>query len=49
LYAQLKRYDEAVGSFDEALRLNPKLVGAWLGRGNIFTDRDRYDEGLGRL
>jgi predicted O-linked N-acetylglucosamine transferase (SPINDLY family) len=40
----LKRYDEALASYDEALALAPNLAGAWLGRANVFYGLKRYDE-----
>jgi tetratricopeptide (TPR) repeat protein len=37
---------EALHSFDEAVRLAPRLATAWLGRGDVLTELDRVPEAL---
>jgi protein O-GlcNAc transferase len=44
LFADLKRYKEALEGYDKALSLKPYLAEAWFGRGNIFADLRRHDE-----
>ncbi len=36
--------DEAIAMFKEALRLDPKLVPAWLDIGDIFLESDRFED-----
>jgi protein O-GlcNAc transferase len=43
---RLGRYDDALTAYDCSLALNPDLVGAVLGRGNVFVELKRYDEAL---
>jgi predicted O-linked N-acetylglucosamine transferase (SPINDLY family) len=38
------RLDEALASFDKALAIKPEFAAAWLGRGNVFHDTNRFAE-----
>jgi tetratricopeptide (TPR) repeat protein len=42
----LKRFDEAIASFDRALAIEPRFAGAHNNRGNTFRALERYDEAL---
>ena len=42
----LKRYDEALVAFEQALRHNPNAVSAYIGKGNTLVKLKRYDEAL---
>jgi tetratricopeptide (TPR) repeat protein len=42
----LKRYDEALASYERALVLKPDYVEAWSNRGNTLNLLKRYDEAL---
>ena len=42
----LKRFDEALVAYDQAIRLDPNYAEAYLGRGNVLFDLKRYDEAL---
>ncbi|MDE2472712.1 MAG: tetratricopeptide repeat protein, partial [Bradyrhizobium sp.] len=37
-YLELKRFDEALASFDQAMRLKPDLPQAWANRGRAFVE-----------
>jgi tetratricopeptide (TPR) repeat protein len=44
---KLKRYEEALQSYDQALKLNPDDNQAWHNRGNVLTiNLKRYEEAL---
>jgi len=36
-----------IGQFQDAVRENPKSVGAWMGLGNILMDASRFQEAIG--
>ena len=40
----LKRYEEALAAYAKVLSIKPDLAGAWLGRGNVYSELKRYDE-----
>ncbi len=42
----LGRYDEAVSHFDKALKLYPRLAGAWAGKGLASNALGQYEEGI---
>jgi tetratricopeptide (TPR) repeat protein len=44
--ASLKRYEEALASFKEAIALDPNSVNAWLSQGAALYYLQRYDEAL---
>jgi len=44
---ELKRYDEAITCFNEAIELNPKYKEAYNERGNVFLISGKADEALG--
>jgi len=41
-----ERYQLALESYDEALKLNPNLTSAWNGKGILFGDTGRFDESI---
>jgi tetratricopeptide (TPR) repeat protein len=43
---QLKRFDEALASYDRALALRPNFVEALYNRGNLLRELKRFDEAL---
>ena len=42
----LKRLDEALASYDAALKINPNYADAYSNRGNVLKDLNRLDEAL---
>jgi tetratricopeptide (TPR) repeat protein len=46
LLSNLKRYDEALASYDRALELDANYQWAWASRGNVLDNLKRYDEAL---
>ena len=40
------RYERALSDYDEALRLNPLLLHAWINRGNVLVRMKRFDEAI---
>jgi predicted TPR repeat methyltransferase len=42
----MKRFDEALADYDQALALDRTLAGAELGRGNALRERKRHEEAL---
>ena len=42
----LKRYDDALASYDRALAIKPKFAEALNNRGGVLRDLERYDEAL---
>ncbi len=44
---ELRRYHDALASYDKALALVPDLTEAWLGRGNILNMLKQSEEALG--
>jgi tetratricopeptide (TPR) repeat protein len=42
-YALVKNYDNAIHNYTEAIRLNPKLIKAYINRGAAYMGIDRYD------
>jgi tetratricopeptide (TPR) repeat protein len=42
----LKRYNEALAAYEQAIRLDPKSAHAHIGKGNALTELKRYDEAL---
>jgi len=46
LLMQLDEYEEALFSFDEALRLKPNYPAAWYDRGNILFKLELYEEAI---
>jgi tetratricopeptide (TPR) repeat protein len=45
-FCSLKRYEEAIKSFNEALKIDPKYVNAWYSKGIILRDLTRYEEAI---
>src|SRR5262249_21865057 len=45
-FRKLKRHDDALTAYDQALALKPDLAGAWVGRGNVFFELECYDDAL---
>src|SRR6266446_4992030 len=45
-FSDLKRYDEALTAFEQAIRLDPNDVIAYRGKGSALRDLKRYDEAL---
>jgi len=43
----LKRPDEALERFSQALKINPSIASTWNNRGTIFNDLKRYDDAVG--
>ena len=43
---ELKRFDEALANFDQAITLNPNHAGAYSNRGSVLQDLNRFDEAL---
>ncbi|MDP6473625.1 MAG: tetratricopeptide repeat protein [Alphaproteobacteria bacterium] len=43
-YTATNQIDEAIRDFDEALRLNPRLVAAWINRGDAYIHKENYDQ-----
>ena len=46
---RLKRYDEALESFDRAIELDANYQSAWANRGNVLNNLERYEEALESL
>ena len=44
VFSALKRHEEALEAYDQALALKSDLEGAWTARGNVLTELRRYDE-----
>ena len=44
--SNLGRYNEALKSYDKAVRIKPKYVNAWHGRGVALSNLGRYEEAL---
>jgi tetratricopeptide (TPR) repeat protein len=42
----LKRYDESLSAYEQAIRLDPNYANACNGKGNVLWDLKRYDEAL---
>jgi tetratricopeptide (TPR) repeat protein len=42
----MKRYDEAVAAYEQALMLDPTFIHAWNNKGTLFYNLKRYDEAL---
>jgi len=42
----LKRYEEAITAYDQALRLESDSIDAYLGKGRVYLDLRRYNEAL---
>jgi tetratricopeptide (TPR) repeat protein len=42
----LGKDDEAIKAYDEAIRLDPKLVAAWNNKGYVLSGQGKHDEGL---
>jgi len=42
----LKRYEEALAAYEQAIRLDPKYVLAYNGKGNALKDLKRFEEAL---
>jgi Flp pilus assembly protein TadD len=40
----LKRYEEAIAAFDQAIRLNPNDATFYYGKGIALNDLNRYEE-----
>ncbi len=45
-YRDLKRYEEALAAYDQAIRLDPNYAGAYNGRGIALGELKRYEEAL---
>ena len=45
-YHNRKRYDKAIEYYSEALKLNPGLVEAYIGRGVAYTKKDDFDRAI---
>ena len=46
LYNKLRRYDEAIKSYDRVIEINPNNVDAWNSKGLAFSNQGRYDEAI---
>jgi Flp pilus assembly protein TadD len=44
--ARLERYEEAIKSYDEALKIEPDKHEAWYNRGNALARLERYEEAI---
>ena len=42
----LKRYEEALETFQKAIEIEPKNVEAWIGKGKSLNNLKRYEEAL---
>ena len=42
----LKRYEEALAAYEQAIRLDPNYTYAYYGKGNALSDLKRYEEAL---
>jgi tetratricopeptide (TPR) repeat protein len=40
------RYEQALNDYDQALRLNPLLLNAWINRGNVLVRMKRLEEAI---
>jgi tetratricopeptide (TPR) repeat protein len=45
-YHDLKRYEEALAEYDQAIALDPNFVNAYNNRGLVYRDLKRYEEAL---
>jgi len=45
-YAKLKRYDDAINAYREAVRLNPDKFYIWVDLGNTYKHLKRYDDAV---
>ncbi len=43
IWVSAKEYDRALDELNNAIRLNPHLAGAYIGRGHVRCDRKEYD------
>jgi tetratricopeptide (TPR) repeat protein len=43
---RLKRFDEALSGYDQALELDRSLTQAYLGKGSVFNQQERFGEAL---
>ena len=43
---ELKRYDEAIAHYDQALSLKPDYAEAWSNKGVTLHELKRYDEAI---
>ena len=41
-----KEYDMAIAAYNEAIRCNPYIVGAYVGRGNARYEKKEYDQAV---
>ena len=44
--ADLKRYEEAIGCYDKAIRIDPENYDAWSNKGNSLVILERYEEAI---
>ncbi len=40
------QYDQAIADYDEAIKLNPKLAGAYANRGNAYENKGQDDQAI---
>ena len=45
-WASAKEYDRAIADFSEAIRFNPHLAGAYVGRGHARCEKKEYDQAI---
>lgn len=44
--SELKRYQEAIDSYDKAIQLNPNYSNVYYNKGNSLRDLKRYQEAI---
>jgi tetratricopeptide (TPR) repeat protein len=49
IYAALRDYDRALGDFDEAIRLDPRTVDAWVGRAEVWKLKNDHQRAMADL
>ncbi|MHB8280911.1 MAG: tetratricopeptide repeat protein, partial [Candidatus Humimicrobiaceae bacterium] len=43
---RLGKYDEAIKSFNKAIRINPENGRAWISKGGVLDNLGKYDEAI---
>ena len=46
VWGTAKEYDKAIADFNEALRFNPNLTGAYIGRGHAHWEKKEFDKAI---